>query len=156
MRRRGANITSTDWTGSRLLASIHAEAFERPWSIDEFAALLRLPPVEAYVVNGGGSDPDQPAGFTLLRSDGHDIEILTIATRPEFRRLGLADALLEHISRRATGVYEKIFLEVAAHNDAAIQLYAKHGFSEVGRRAKYYRMSTGCAADALVLAKTLA
>ena len=34
---------------------------------------------------------------------------------------------------------ERIWLEVHVLNQAAIELYSKLGFTEVGRRAKYYR-----------------
>ena len=61
-------------------------------------------------------------------------EILNIAVRPTFRRLGIASALLkQELSRRAT-----YFLEVRESNVAAQTLYRNFGFLEVARRPGYY------------------
>jgi ribosomal-protein-alanine N-acetyltransferase len=45
----------------------------------------------------------------------------------------------------------RMFLEVATNNVAASALYARAGYAEVGRRARYYADG----ADALVLARSL-
>jgi ribosomal-protein-alanine N-acetyltransferase len=84
------------------------------------------------------------AGFVVVREvysgdlrDGEatpEVEILNVAVLPEFRRLGLARALLhEVLTRRA--VY---FLEVRESNEVAQRLYLKCGFREVARRRHYY------------------
>jgi [ribosomal protein S18]-alanine N-acetyltransferase len=44
-----------------------------------------------------------------------------------------------------------MFLEVAAANGPALALYAREGFTEVGRRRRYYSDGT----DALVLRRDL-
>jgi ribosomal protein S18 acetylase RimI-like enzyme len=48
-----------------------------------------------------------------------------------------------------------VFLEVDEHNDPAIRLYHRAGFSEVSRRANYYPGPGGKAAAALVLRRDL-
>ncbi len=81
------------------------------------------------------------AGFLVSREilpavDGAlpEREILNLAVAPRYRRLGIATALLKHeLSREATH-----FLEVRESNVAALALYRKCGFIEVGRRAGYY------------------
>jgi ribosomal-protein-alanine N-acetyltransferase len=45
-----------------------------------------------------------------------------------------------------------MFLEVAVGNVAALGLYRKHGFSQVGRRPRYYANGS----DALVMRAELA
>jgi ribosomal-protein-alanine N-acetyltransferase len=61
-------------------------------------------------------------------------EILNVAVRREYRRRGIATALLrQELSKRA--VY---FLEVRASNLSAQQLYRKFGFIEIARRPEYY------------------
>ena len=49
-------------------------------------------------------------------------------------------------------VFEKVFLEVRASNEAALGLYRRFGFSEAGRRANYYERPRE---DALVMVATL-
>lgn len=61
-------------------------------------------------------------------------EILNLAVRPCFRRLGIASALLrQELSRKAI-----FFLEVRESNVAAQTLYNRFGFGEVARRPEYY------------------
>jgi len=69
------------------------------------------------------------------------------------RRQGIGDALLRAakdfaLRRGAT----RMFLEVAVGNVAALGLYRKHGFSQVGRRPRYYANGS----DALVMRAELA
>jgi ribosomal-protein-alanine N-acetyltransferase len=85
------------------------------------------------------------AGFLVSREifpavDGalSEREILNLAVAPKYRRLGVATALLKHeLSREA-----RHFLEVRESNVAALALYRKCGFVEVGRRAGYYEFPT--------------
>ena len=49
----------------------------------------------------------------------------------------------------------KMFLEVAADNPAAIALYRKQGFAEIGRREGYFARANGQPATALVMARNL-
>lgn len=77
-----------------------------------------------------------PAGFCSWRQTAPDeAEILNIAVDPDFRRRGVASALLSAVSAQAQG---EIFLEVAESNLAAIALYRGHGWEPAGIRAGYY------------------
>ena len=79
-------------------------------------------------------------GFYLARVVGPDLELLKIAVVGAARRRGVAAALLEAClewGRRA--VCETCFLEVRQGNEAAIRLYEKYGFREIGIRRAYYR-----------------
>jgi ribosomal-protein-alanine N-acetyltransferase len=48
-----------------------------------------------------------------------------------------------------------MLLEVAEDNPAAIKVYRKHGFREIGRRAGYYARASGVPATALVMSRDL-
>lgn len=131
------------------LADVHAAAFTkpRPWSAAEFAALLAAP--EVVLVRQGD-------GFALGRVILDEAELLTIAVHPAARRKGLGRALLADLTQmlRTRGAM-RLFLEVAADNQAALQLYHSAGFGEIGRRRGYY--GTGSArTDAVILALDLA
>jgi ribosomal-protein-alanine N-acetyltransferase len=137
-------------TLARALAATHAAAFvtERPWNAAEFAALLAQP---TTVLAGDAHS------FLLGRVILDEAEVLTLATHPGHRRLGLARAALtaflaQASSRGAT----RAFLDVAEDNAPARALYAAAGFAETGRRAGYYAARGGAdpvtRAAALILA----
>ena len=73
------------------------------------------------------------AGGGVGQPDGN------VAVRQEYRRQGIAQALLDVFLRfGAAHQLEFLTLEVRASNDPAKQLYMKHGFAQVGRRKDYY------------------
>ena len=88
-------------------------------------------------------------GYLCLWEIGHEIHITNLAVRPEFRRRGIARALLSHVMEgaRQSGV-ELVFLEVRPTNLEALALYESFGFRVIGRRKGYY-FDTG--EDALVM-----
>jgi ribosomal-protein-alanine N-acetyltransferase len=128
------------------LAELHAIAFppaER-WSAATFAALLALPGVFGLVV------ADQ--GLLLARVAADEAEILTLGVSPLARRAGCGAALLRAAEAQACADgARRIFLEVSIGNRAAHALYMSAGYSEVGRRARYYADGS----DALILARPL-
>jgi ribosomal-protein-alanine N-acetyltransferase len=78
-------------------------------------------------------------GFISGRSAGGEGELLNLAVKPEFRRRGLAQALVNVVleSFHRDGVLQ-VFLEVRESNHAAISFYERLGFRDVGRRGNYY------------------
>ena len=135
-------------------AALHAAAFAHSWSAEEFEALL----ANTNVAGEAAVDPASGdlRGFVLTRLAADEAEILTIAVDGALRRRGVGRALLAaHLSRLPSLGAKKLFLEVERENAAAIALYAKFGFREVGQRQGYYRKSGGAAATALVLRRDL-
>ena len=79
------------------------------------------------------------AGYLVLSSVLDEGSIDNVAVAPEYRRRGIADALVEDaVCRAREADLAFITLEVRASNTPAIRLYEKHGFAEVGRRRNYY------------------
>ena len=77
------------------------------------------------------------ANFLHVLDEG---DIGNVAVAPEFRRQGVADALLEALCARAAALdLAFLTLEVRASNAPAIALYRKHGFQTVGQRRNYYQ-----------------
>ena len=132
------------------LAALHARSFvtPRPWTEAEIARLLADPLVFLLV--------EGDAGFLMGRAVAGEAELLTLAVAPEARRRGLGRKLVSRFlyQARLRGA-ESAFLEVAEENAAARALYARTGFSEVGRRRGYYRDPKGRAVDAVVLRRLL-
>lgn len=130
------------------LARLHAACFTtpRPWSADEFTALLASPMVFLCAESGG---------FLIGRVVADEAELLTLAVDPALRRQGIGARLVhdfvETAFRRGAA---RCFLEVAADNDAALSLYLRCGFAEDGRRKAYYRSPRGQTVDAMVMSKT--
>ncbi|MGC6535664.1 MAG: GNAT family N-acetyltransferase [Parvibaculales bacterium] len=140
------------------LAALHAAAFARPWDEAAFTGLLAKPQVTALASAQGfillqhvpsgkntGTDADKESAVALTV----EAEILTLAVHPEARRQGLARRLIsvaiDHLA------VEKMFLEVAEDNHAAMALYQACGFAESGRRAGYYKNTDGSRSDALLM-----
>lgn len=132
------------------LATCHARAFAgsgRAWTAPEFAGLLE----SSFVFTAGDA-----RAFILGRVIAGEAEVLTLATDPDHRRIGLAQACLAvfETTARARGA-SAAFLEVAEDNAAALTLYLKAGFAETARRSGYYARGNGSTIDALILTKTL-
>jgi ribosomal-protein-alanine N-acetyltransferase len=128
------------------MAALHASAFPpgARWDEAAFAAQLRLPGVFGLI--------DAAGGFVLVRAAGGEAEVLTLAVAPETRRKGLGRALLAAaMARAAEAGARRMVLEVSEWNEAGRALYEGAGFSEVGRRRRYYPDGS----DALVLAADL-
>ena len=127
------------------LAAIHTAAFPPEEAWDE-AALATLLAAGCLVLWRPGD------AFIMLRIVLDEAEIITLATRPQARRQGLARHLLCAASTtcRLNGA-DSLFLEVSAGNAAALALYGSMEFAPVGLRAKYYADQT----DAVVMRRRL-
>ena len=78
-------------------------------------------------------------GFAGVIDTVDQLEITNIVVRKDFRKKGLGnERLTELIKLAKENGKEKITLEVNNTNLAAIKLYEKNGFKNVGFRKKYY------------------
>ena len=78
-------------------------------------------------------------GYAGILMVPDEADITKISVRKDMRRQGIGAALLEELKARAPGHgLRKIFLEVRKSNEAAIRLYKKCGFIQVGERKRYY------------------
>lgn len=129
-----------------ICAALHVQSFPPAdrWGAVSFEKLLRQPGNFGFVHPAGG--------MVLLRVVADEAEILTIAVRPEARRLGVGRILLEAglLAAQTLGA-GAMFLEVAPSNRAARALYQRLGFVAAGRRRGYYPNGD----DALVLRRGL-
>ena len=142
------NISQVGVDRADTLSSLHTSAFNVGWSAADISAMLSITGTQAFIAEVAGN----AAALVMTRTLAGQAEILTIATDPSRRRLGLSARLLVK-AVEATKVLgaESIFLEVAASNIAARSLYAKAGFLETGRRKAYYANGD----DAIVMARSL-
>lgn len=101
---------------------------------------------------------DEEAGelrsFAVLMQGVDEAELLNIGVASAHQRKGLGTALLTAMLDAAVEKgWFRVFLEVRVSNLAAIALYRRAGFAEIGMRRGYYRNADGCE-DALVMACT--
>ena len=136
-------------------AAIHAKAFHQGWSAQEITDLALEPSVLAHVALD--SKEKTVLGFSLARSARQEAEILTIVIDPARQGGGVGRLLLQTQldAMQAQGVAE-VFLEVEAGNAAALALYKRLGFSQVGERKAYYARPGQPPATALILRRTQA
>jgi ribosomal-protein-alanine N-acetyltransferase len=139
---------------AELCAAIHAQSFAHPWSPPEFETLLSSKTTIGAAAIDAASDDLR--GFALARLAADEAEILTIAVHGAHRNRGIGRALMVAVLSRLAGLHVRsLFLEVEQGNRAAIALYARLGFLEVGQRAGYYRKQGAANSTALILRKDL-
>lgn len=134
-------------------AALHARVFPHdPWGVESLARVLAMP--GAFGLTWPAEGP--PASLALARVAADEAELLTLAVAPEKRRQGLGRALVTAVAANARGLgAAALFLEVAATNTPARNLYSACGFSTSGYRPGYYRTGEGAARDAVVLTRRL-
>ncbi|MBB6012100.1 ribosomal-protein-alanine N-acetyltransferase [Aquamicrobium lusatiense] len=137
-------------------AALHREGFSRPWTDEEFISLLGQDTVFGFAARAVGRGRGDPVGFVLARLAAGEAEILTIVVARAHRRYGLGwqlmDAVLRELHARRA---EALFLEVDETNPAAVGLYRRLGFLEVGKRPNYYQTPVQAPTSALVMRRDL-
>lgn len=146
------------WAGPEqapIIAALHAELFKPAWSEESIFALLDHPASTAFAAMVGGA-PKVCVGFVMAQLAADEAEILTIGVAPAWQRKGVGRKLVEGVARAAQRAEaKKLFLEVAADNDAAMELYRRAGFLGTGLRRGYYERSGAPPVDAVTLALRL-
>jgi ribosomal-protein-alanine N-acetyltransferase len=124
-------------------AELRAE-LARPGSLSWVA---RAGDAEAH---GGTSDP--PRAFLSVWHVADELHVLNLVTHPDYRRRGLARALMNELVAFARGHgVRRLLLEVRRSNRPAIALYRALSFAAVGVRVRYYRDDEDAVEMALAL-----
>lgn len=119
------------------VAELDQLAFTLPWTERSFHfEVTSNPASRCWVAEQAGRIVGVVVAWLLV----DEVHIATIATHPDVRRQGIAQALLVHAlkSGAAEGAVSS-FLEVRASNLAAQAMYRKFGYEETGRRPRYYK-----------------
>jgi tRNA threonylcarbamoyl adenosine modification protein YeaZ/ribosomal-protein-alanine acetyltransferase len=152
LRSPDPDIVPVTVESARMLADMHAEAFDTAWTAEDFTQLLNMPGAAARIA----LEQQEPVGFILTRRAADEAEIICIATRPFAQRRGTARALALHVFNELLAQdVRQIFIEVAQSNVAAQALYGSMGFREAGLRRGYYERANGGREDAIVMRKDL-
>jgi len=122
------------------IADLDKICFSVPWSEQAFDKELKENDLAFYIL-AEVKDTGQIVGYAgvwLIRGEGH---ITNVAVHPEFRRKHIGMEIVEVLmkeSRKQAGT-KTFTLEARKSNTAAIELYKKFGFLEVGIRKGYYQ-----------------
>ena len=129
------------------VADLHAACFpDDAWNSSALATILAMPGADGrlFLADGG-----TVCGMLLDQCLGPEGEILTLGVAPAWRRSGVARALLQDLILRAGARgAQRLLLEVASDNMAALALYTSLGFARQGIRRHYYRRAQGPSVDA--------
>ena len=128
---------------------IERESYPTPWSRSMFAGELAKP----SSISLGAFDPEtqQLLGYLIISRYVDAWHVMNVAVAPDYRRRGIAAALLERLFELTAGDERRGFtLEVRVSNEGAIRLYERLGFRSRGIRRGYY---TDNREDALIMWK---
>jgi len=127
-------------TDASAIAEILRDSAEAAqWPPESYAKLAESPGGLVLVSEAGA----QPVGFLAARQAADEAEILNIAVQRDFRRKGVASALLlAALNEFRSSAIARVFLELRESNLPAVTLYNRHGFAPSGRRKAYYHHPT--------------
>ncbi len=119
------------------VVAIERLCFPVPWDRQTFADELARPWARVEILRHRAAG--RVVAFCNYWLVADEVHILNVAVRPDAQRRGLAGRLLDHIIEQARRSHARVLsLEVRVSNHAAVGLYRRFGFREVGRRPKYY------------------
>jgi len=110
-----------------------AEPMGTQWSAKQLGESLQKQDAIILAIEVEG----QLAGHAVAWWIAGELEVMTLAISPVFRRRGLGQRLLQALLNARS--HQSAFLELRESNLAALKLYQQAGFETVGRRKRYYR-----------------
>lgn len=132
------------------VAALERICFSKPWPKSMLEEELYNPNVSLVVAEGEDGTVLGYGEIGVVLDEGC---LEKIAVDPDYRRQGVAEAILSAFLRFGQAHLAFLTLEVRASNAPAIALYEKLGFRQVGRRKDYYREPKE---DALLLTRDFA
>ena len=115
---------------------IEKSIFSVPWSKKSFESSISSKDT-IYIV---ATIDEKIVGYLGIYILGDQSDISNVGVHKDYRRMHIAEAMLSYIFDRAkSNNVKEITLEVRESNVAAISLYEKMGFKEIGIRKKYYQ-----------------
>jgi ribosomal-protein-alanine N-acetyltransferase len=144
---------------------IEAVSHLHPWTKGNFTDSLAaghwaycIRPQVDRATKGSYLDPAILWAYCILFPAVDELHLLNITVSPKLRQLGLASRMMAAIEGvAAQQKMPRMILEVRPSNTAAVALYRKLGYEEIGVRKNYYPADPqlGTREDALVMAKSI-
>ena len=147
---QGSRLRPLEVRDLEAVMAIEQRAYSYPWTQGIFHDCLRVGYCcWCYEIEG------QIHGYGVMSVAAGESHILNLTVSPESQRQGVGTKLMKHFLQLACRHNaDTVMLEVRPSNTAAIRLYEKLGFCEIGVRRHYYPAETG-REDALLLARSL-
>jgi ribosomal-protein-alanine N-acetyltransferase len=140
-------LTSADELDA--LLAVEETSFTNPWTREMYLAELENPGVSFLFLAKESSG--EVVGFCGFWRVLDELHINNLAVLPEYRRRGVASAILARVfAEGQTLGAKRTLLEVRRSNGAAQHLYERFGFTVAGVRRGYYRNPDE---DALILCR---
>ena len=112
----------------------------RQWSSKAFEESLQQNYTYFYVTEASDRSI---AGYCCIERLYEEAEIVNVAVHPNLRQQGIGESMLrEVIEKEREAGTERIVLEVRKSNFAAIRMYEKAGFVQLGIRRSFYEFPT--------------
>jgi ribosomal-protein-alanine N-acetyltransferase len=129
------------------VVAIERRSFPTPWSLAMFVLELSKPSgvCLAAMVDG------ELVGYLICSRYDTVWHVMNVCVDPDFRRRGIASALLSALFERVGDDRAQYTLEVRPSNPGAIELYGRLGFRAAGTRRRYYQDN---GEDAVVMWRT--
>jgi ribosomal-protein-alanine N-acetyltransferase len=115
--------------------AIERRSFPSPWSLAMF--VLELSKADGICL--AAERKGVLLGYLICARYETVFHLMNIAVAPEWRRLGIAQALLRELIDRTESPNARLTLEVRHSNAGAIALYEREGFRIAGTRRRYYQ-----------------
>ncbi len=129
---------------------IEVRAYDHPWTRGILQDCLRVG-YSCWLYEQEG----RIQGYGVMSVAMGEAHVLNLTVRPESQGQGIGRRLLKHfLSLALRHNADIVMLEVRPSNTAAVALYQKMGFNEIGVRKGYYPCAQG-REDALILALNL-
>ena len=120
------------------ILEIERHSFPNPWHETTFKGEIYNHPISFPFVIVSRLQ-DRVAGYIIFWRIESEVQVNNIAVHPDFRRMGIAEAVLNHVLYQLEKEGVKfVTLEVRPSNFAARSLYRKLGFEFLGTRKNYY------------------
>ncbi|HEM3193644.1 TPA: ribosomal protein S18-alanine N-acetyltransferase [Streptococcus suis] len=104
---------------------------QSPWTLEQIVSSMASQDEDYYLAYEG----QELVGFLAVQTVLDEMEILQIAVKADFQRMGIASQLMAAVMDWEGD----IFLEVRESNSAAQALYTRQHFTKIGKRKDYYR-----------------
>jgi ribosomal-protein-alanine N-acetyltransferase len=129
---------------------IETNVYKFPWSKQIFKDCIRVG-YSCQVV----THDEAVVAYAIMSAGAGEAHLLNICVKQDFQGQGIGQHILHAMIELAKDKnVHTIFLEVRPSNQAALSLYLKNGFNEIGTRKDYYPAHRG-REDAMVLALNL-
>lgn len=110
--------------------------FSQPWSYESIYQDIVENDRSVYIVAETEGQVIGYAGLWIIVDEGH---ITNVAVSPDYRRNSVANTIITALLMVTEDMgVKRHTLEVRKSNQAAINLYEKHGFEVAGERKGYY------------------